>query len=168
MFQKCTRGLPQSFMFATANIPQEFSTFFGWGVSQLCRNPTEVFGSLLLGTCSGNSWGPAIERATIVSNMRCPRELAQECVAHAIQVLTDLDPVNKATHSCRLCSPWAAWRVPESHLEVAQVGQRSNPQSASGGQCQATTLPLSRRCSDQGGPFECSIHVLPHISFVSD
>ena len=35
---------------------KRFSTFFGWGVSQPCKNPTEVFGALLLGTCSGDLW----------------------------------------------------------------------------------------------------------------
>ena len=87
-------------LLAHANIPQEILTALRMGRVSALQKPngsvrgivaSDVFGRLVARTMA-QQLGPAIERATNPFEYALSTRAGTECIAHAIQALTDLDP----------------------------------------------------------------------------
>ena len=87
-------------LLAQANIPQEIPTALRMGRVTALQKPnasvrgivaSDVFRRLVARTMA-QQLGPAIERATSPFQYALSTRAGTECIAHAIQALTDLDP----------------------------------------------------------------------------
>ena len=87
-------------LLAQANIPQEILTALRMGRVTALQKPngsvrgivaSDVFRRLVARTMA-QQLGPAIERATTPFQYALSTRAGTECIAHAIQALTDLDP----------------------------------------------------------------------------
>ena len=87
-------------LLAHANIPQEILTALRMGQVSALQKPngsvrgivaSDVFWRLVARTMA-QQLGPAIERATSPFEYALSTRAGTECIAHAIQALTDLDP----------------------------------------------------------------------------
>ena len=92
----CSKSLSSSPPLASR---RRFWKLFELGVSQHCRNPTEVSAGVasdvfrrLAATTMAQQLGLEIERATSPFQYALSTRAGTECIAHAIQALTDLNP----------------------------------------------------------------------------